>query len=243
MNLPTSKCADIEPLLDAYLDGELSALEKADVDAHLSVCERCAAELASIARVVASLKTLPHLEPARDLTEDLDALIAASKRRQLVVHPAAWVAIAAAAALAVVAYRLIPGVGTVGAVAHKPDQGGATYHVRQSGEPQSRPEGAVGPVTKDADPAPAVVPAPSPSAVQTASVPPARTSLPERGGEPPGSEPVRETPGQTPAVSNGDELFDGGSVAVAVLDQGGQLCVTEDLGLETDEDGLYALKI
>jgi len=35
--------------LGAYLDGELAPAERADVEAHLGECARCAAELRSIA--------------------------------------------------------------------------------------------------------------------------------------------------------------------------------------------------
>jgi anti-sigma factor RsiW len=45
------ECSTEHPLINAYLDGELSVLEVAELQRHLAFCERCSAELEGLGRV------------------------------------------------------------------------------------------------------------------------------------------------------------------------------------------------
>lgn len=54
-------------LISAYLDGELSHAERAQLMAHLSGCGRCSAELEDVQRVRAAVRSLPVLEVPEDL--------------------------------------------------------------------------------------------------------------------------------------------------------------------------------
>ena len=58
--------------ISAYLDGELSAKERAELMAHISSCGRCAADLEGIQRVRAAVRSLPVVEVPDDLLGDLD---------------------------------------------------------------------------------------------------------------------------------------------------------------------------
>lgn len=48
----TDRCEQIEPMLSAYLDGELDADERAAVERHVADCPACAAELRELRGVV-----------------------------------------------------------------------------------------------------------------------------------------------------------------------------------------------
>lgn len=52
-------CAEHEPLVEAYVDGELDATAAAGFEAHLARCVHCAAELALARRVRDELRALP----------------------------------------------------------------------------------------------------------------------------------------------------------------------------------------
>jgi len=67
-------CEDISPLLDAYHDGELDKGERGNVASHLGSCPQCQAKLSEIESVVTTLKNLPRLQMARDLTTDPEYL-------------------------------------------------------------------------------------------------------------------------------------------------------------------------
>jgi anti-sigma factor RsiW len=73
-------CEPFIPLLDAYLDGELSSDEKTQVEQHISRCAVCSEILAKTANLISGLKSLPVLNPARDIvgTLNLPAEITAS---------------------------------------------------------------------------------------------------------------------------------------------------------------------
>jgi anti-sigma factor RsiW len=53
--------------LSDYLDDELSATERAAVDAHLAECAECTKTLASLRRIVAEASSLPPRPPENDL--------------------------------------------------------------------------------------------------------------------------------------------------------------------------------
>ena len=89
-------------LLSAYLDGELSHAEVAEVLRHLDDCGSCRDELSGLDAARAAVRALPVLDPPVLLvpsTEDAVVVPLRSRRRQWVPRVAA----AAAAAVLVVA--------------------------------------------------------------------------------------------------------------------------------------------
>jgi anti-sigma factor RsiW len=83
MNTSEANCKKIEPLLDAFVDSELEPPLVKEVESHLSSCSACQDKLASIQKVIASLKALPKIGPTRDLSQDLEKLIAAKKKKKV----------------------------------------------------------------------------------------------------------------------------------------------------------------
>lgn len=80
MNRSEDSCKKIEPMLDAFVDAELEPPLVKEVESHLSGCSACQEKLTSIQNVVASLRTLPKIAPRRDLSQDLEKLMAARKK-------------------------------------------------------------------------------------------------------------------------------------------------------------------
>ena len=70
--------------LSDYLDGELSAGERAAVDAHVTGCAQCAAVLADLKRVVARAKGLEPRPPQADLWAGIAARIDQSSAGKIV---------------------------------------------------------------------------------------------------------------------------------------------------------------
>jgi anti-sigma factor RsiW len=70
--------------LSDYLDDELSAGERAEVEAHLAACTQCAAVLADLKRVVARAKGLEPRPPHTDLWTGIVARIEAESAGKVV---------------------------------------------------------------------------------------------------------------------------------------------------------------
>lgn len=66
LKLPLS-CEQFEQNVSDYIDGALTAADRAVMDAHRSQCSRCAALLSDVREIVASAAVLPPLSPSRDL--------------------------------------------------------------------------------------------------------------------------------------------------------------------------------
>lgn len=64
-----SACENVQEMLGAYLDLELSEAEFASVDSHLSTCSACQSELKSLEALVDRLKALPEPALSRDLAD------------------------------------------------------------------------------------------------------------------------------------------------------------------------------
>jgi anti-sigma factor RsiW len=79
------ECSKIVPLLDAFHDGELADGEKDAVATHLHTCDSCQARLKEIEKLVASMHALPRLEMPHALQLDWKALL---ERRQDAEKPA-----------------------------------------------------------------------------------------------------------------------------------------------------------
>jgi hypothetical protein len=69
-------CQDIQPELSAYLDGELTPPQRAEIEAHLASCPRCQEELAELKTLVAGVAALPKLEPAPQFLAEVRRKIA-----------------------------------------------------------------------------------------------------------------------------------------------------------------------
>jgi anti-sigma factor RsiW len=67
-------CERFEELLSAYLEGELSAGERAEMDAHLAACAACAELLAVSREMREALAGFPEAEPGPELMARLYAV-------------------------------------------------------------------------------------------------------------------------------------------------------------------------
>ncbi len=68
--------------LSEYLDGEMDATGRAELQAHLTACEPCAAELAGLREVVANAARLPERPPVHDLWPGIAARLAPAARAE-----------------------------------------------------------------------------------------------------------------------------------------------------------------
>jgi len=81
-------------LISALLDGELNAIESAQLHGHLASCGRCSAELQDVQRVRAAIRSLPVLDLPPDLMfEGEPNVVPFRRRRYLIASAAAVVAV------------------------------------------------------------------------------------------------------------------------------------------------------
>jgi anti-sigma factor RsiW len=106
------KCQEVTELLSDYLDGELDAGRKPDMDSHLATCERCQRELRELRATVSMVSSLPKAPAPTDLA---DAVIERAATEQPVIASAPrwrvwrlWPAALAAAAAVLIAIQLAP---------------------------------------------------------------------------------------------------------------------------------------
>ena len=98
------RCEEVNPLLDAYADGELDLVHALEIDQHLTTCAACAARVERIAAVRDAVGSagLRFAAPPQ-LTERIGLLVPAAPRRSSSQssfrRPFAWQSWAAAAAL------------------------------------------------------------------------------------------------------------------------------------------------
>jgi anti-sigma factor RsiW len=124
----------LDDRLSAYLDGELSAGERAAVEAHLADCEACRAVLDDLKRLVRRASALDDRPPAHDLWPGIAAriqelaaepdVIPLAPRRRRVSFSVPQLAAAALALMALsggVATLALRGVGAPTGVAAGPD--------------------------------------------------------------------------------------------------------------------------
>lgn len=57
-------CERVEELLSAYLEGELGAAERAEVERHLAACPACAELLVELREVTGAMASFPEAEPS-----------------------------------------------------------------------------------------------------------------------------------------------------------------------------------
>jgi anti-sigma factor RsiW len=80
-------CERIEELLSAYLEGELAAAERVEVDAHLAACPACA-ELAGLLReTMAATAAFPAAEPSPALLARLYAIPGTAPEKKRLFRP------------------------------------------------------------------------------------------------------------------------------------------------------------
>jgi len=76
-------CEQAQPLLDAYLDGELEPEKKAQVEQHIAGCAECAAALARLRRLQELfIAKAPHYPAPPELRNKILAGLEAEKRRR-----------------------------------------------------------------------------------------------------------------------------------------------------------------
>ena len=80
-------CQRIEELLSAYLEGELGAAERAEVDGHLAACPECAALVGLMRETTGAMAGFPEAEPAPDLLAKLYAIPAEKRERKRWFRP------------------------------------------------------------------------------------------------------------------------------------------------------------
>jgi anti-sigma factor RsiW len=98
-------CKTIEMNLDAYHDHELEGEEKTAVEQHLGQCQDCTSKLADISRVVATIKAAPRLELSADFDAKLDQAL--QKQSKVVyLQPRVWAPVSIAAAVVIIALGL-----------------------------------------------------------------------------------------------------------------------------------------
>ena len=67
MTLHTMDCAALDERLADYLEGDLDAARRREVEAHVASCVRCAALVRELQSIRAGAAELPELTPSRDL--------------------------------------------------------------------------------------------------------------------------------------------------------------------------------
>ena len=67
-------CKRFEELLSAYVEGELSAEERREMDGHIASCPACAELLAFFREAEGAMAALPEVEPGPDLMAKLYAI-------------------------------------------------------------------------------------------------------------------------------------------------------------------------
>ena len=81
-------CAEIELLLDDYVDGALAAEEVGSVESHLGSCLSCNRALKQIRALVDRARSLPaEIEPLSDLWPGIESRISAGSAAR---HPREW---------------------------------------------------------------------------------------------------------------------------------------------------------
>ncbi len=131
-------CREIKQALGVYVLGAIDPAERAQVDEHLSSCQECREELASLAGLPAMLRKVPIVEAERLAALDQDPELAGVPSAEMLTSLIArtanvrrihrWRTVAAAAAVAIVAL----GGGVAVAKALQPSGGQAPGQTQNS---------------------------------------------------------------------------------------------------------------
>ncbi|HEY9758583.1 MAG TPA: zf-HC2 domain-containing protein [Oculatellaceae cyanobacterium] len=252
MNANSQKCEKFIPLLDAYHDGELTESEKNSVDEHLRECSACSAQLAGVSRLVATLKTIPSLQMRDDFADKFEARLLQEKpavtlAKSNVISRRFALAVASAAAfvLCVCAGQLLfrPGAAPneVAAVPQPPvNQVSKTLQAEELAAVPSRDTRAPGVNSGvrdgEEDSARKVTPNEKP-VVPVDSM--------RRRGILAGARTVvaSETAGRVDQPIASDANSAAPKHSLVALYEPEANSIPEELGISTDEDGLYAIKM
>jgi anti-sigma factor RsiW len=263
MNVSRSdNCKDMRELLSAYHDAELNSDERVAVKAHLESCADCREELAIVESVVKSLKTLPAVTLSKDFSLDIESLIKRSeaetaKQQQPTAvesnvvsisknKPVLWFAAAAVVAMLMVAtYFGTTGGGGVPVVAVN---GGSSPTVAKNVQPATLDTATQDkPLVADSEVQPSVTPAAvkpdlSIAAVDKPATMPNRTAKDETHMQAPVVATAKKNAPQPTHVMHVDDLADNQALlAFSELNEDND--AYENIGISTDEDGLYAIKM
>jgi anti-sigma factor RsiW len=215
-------CQDMRTQLSAYVDGELTPAQRAEVDAHLASCPDCQQEVAELKTLAAGLAALPQLRPAPRFLADVRRKIARGENPE----PLTWqdhlfrpfwlkVPLELAAVIAIVGY-------VMRSEQPMPVERGASIEMAKTESSESTPE-PVEPAAK-AEPANK----PEPSAAESASTPAASvgTSPESRPAEHGESLQAQVTTDNQPAPSDGQSFY------AARKDEKTSVLATEKLKLQ-----------
>jgi hypothetical protein len=230
---PNPDCSKIAPLLDAFHDGELPEADKQEVKAHLTTCEACPARLREIEGVVASLHGLPRFDMPRRLELDWNALLEKEEQpvgeRQVVAgatsEPGQVVSIAAARKMSIRRAVVAAAAGLVVLVVAAGFMTRSQLPVPIASMPDNNVQGL---------------------SIRRGDVPLVAEKLADRHlvsqSPPDGSKPEQLTrrEGRAPSNQAVAKIVDSDLIALYSNDAN---LVSEELGIATDEDGLYALKL
>jgi len=76
MSSMNSQCETFVPMLDAFVDNELDGSEKEQLAKHLSTCEDCKRSVEEIVTLKATLSALPRRQMKFDLADNFDSVLA-----------------------------------------------------------------------------------------------------------------------------------------------------------------------
>ena len=106
--LSTSPCSWTQERIEAYIDGELTPVERGHLEAHVATCAACAAELQDARSLVKSLRALPPITCPDTVSQALQDRIHQTRQDRWRTAAKKWCApLAAAAVLALIAGRLL----------------------------------------------------------------------------------------------------------------------------------------
>lgn len=255
---PEDNCHPILELLDAYHDGELDQQEQSQVKSHLDACSSCSNSLARITELVVDLKSLPRVQPSKDIVASIDfSKIDSATNNVLVLQPKAnvlpftaaktkigiFTAVAAAAALIfAINFKQAPG-GIDQPVAIHPDKAPqATQQIAQttdhtnSASKQSTPSNTTLEVASTKDNSKTDLPIVHQPNLTASPEPKQRIAAqPKTSGS---SKPVIQQEVLQDDKQNMDSVNE-----IAMFTDSSNGAGADALGISTDEDGLYDIKI
>jgi hypothetical protein len=256
-------CEQITPQLDAFRDDELTADEKAIVEQHLTDCSDCKTKLAAINRVFETLRTMPRLAASVGLSAKLDGIIDRPMAPQNVVPISRklWMPVAAAAAVAAIVFGAkfaVPGTQPAAVIADSTASQSKPAHQAPAAQPGLAPQERIATEVE-------TISLPTPAAHHTAAAPgkdlrkhtsqhelnhvapkpqiannsqPLHTSGPDNGAKVATYVPEQNEPGKTTKENNRSQRTE---VELAELPSGSSF--GDAIGIATDEDGLYDIKM
>ena len=109
-----NSCDNVQAELSAYLDGEITAQQRAEVDGHLHDCEKCREVLTELRSIIAVISGLPRVHAPLSLEANVRRELAGSSPPAS-ARPRKWGAVmmglAAMLVLSVLVFLVIPALG------------------------------------------------------------------------------------------------------------------------------------